>query len=140
MTPAVAQALPRASYSRCSVVVHSVLANCLDIRSIWSIGHETAGERSDASPLRLLAFGSHAVLERLRKCDRLHTPEVEFLVVVDGDLFATAWGPAAWSGSLARWAWRETSTEEAYYDESRWAHAGSVVRVRRKACLVWRQA
>lgn len=123
--------------------LREVLASSLDIRSIWWIGHAPREERRDAPPLQLLAFGSAAVLERLRKSDRLHRPDVELLVVLDGDCFASAWGPALWTGSLARWAWRETSPGEAFYDESRWAQAagqgGTVVRVRRSALLLWRR-
>ena len=42
--------------------------------------------------------------------------------------------------TLARWAWRQISPHESYYDESRWAQHGSVVRVRRKALLLWQAA
>jgi hypothetical protein len=87
------------------------------------------------------AFGNEAVLQRLRRSDRLHRPDIEFLVVVDGDRFVAAWGEALWSGSLARWAWRQTAPREAHYDESRWVQpnieSGMVVRVRRRAVLVW---
>jgi len=119
--------------------IRSVLASCLDISAVWSIGHDA--DEGECPELRLLAFGNDGVLQRLRRCDPLHRPDVEFLVVVDGDRFVTAWGPAIWSGSLARWAWRQTSPREAFYDESRWvqpgADAGTVTRVRRRAVLVW---
>lgn len=37
-----------------------------------------------------------------------------------------------------RWGWRQTSAREAYYDESRWSgNDGAVMRVRRKAFLIW---
>jgi len=52
--------------------------------------------------------------------------------------YENAWGVQKLSGSLARWAWRETSANEAYYDVSHWADAGAVIRVRRKALLIWR--
>ena len=69
---------------------------------------------------------------RLRKCDSLREDDVSLLVVTDGDSFENAWGAQPSSGSLARWAWREGTAGQAYYDESRWApeeEAGSVVRV-----------
>jgi hypothetical protein len=141
MTDDVIDAMPGAVHARWSGYVHEVLASSLDIRAIWSIGHGPIEYRGDAQQLRLLAFGSAAVLERLRKCDRLHRADVELLVVVDGDFFASAWGPAVWTGSLARWAWQETAPGEAYYDESRWAQSGGqVVRIRRRALLLWRRA
>ena len=120
-------------------LVSRVLAACLDIRSIWSIDHAAGGEHADAPSRRLLAFAEAATLNRLRACDYLHSAEFELLVVVDGDAFASAWGPSGLSGSLARWEWRQISRHEAYYHESRWACGAerSVVRVRRKALLLW---
>ena len=100
---------------------------------------------SRPAPLRheLLAFADAATLARLRKSEHLHRADVELLVVVDGDLFESAWGPRKLSGSLARWAWRQISPHEAYYDESRWSQcdgdAGAVVRVRRRAIIVWQR-
>jgi hypothetical protein len=88
----------------------------------------------------LLAFADKATLQRLRRSENLQRADVEFLVVIDGDVFESAWGPRKLSGSLARWAWRQISPHEAYYDEARWAQAGSVVRVRRKALLLWQAA
>src|ERR1043165_8950463 len=134
------QSVAEAVRPSCASFIRSVLASCLDISAVWSIGHEPHDE-DESRELRLLAFGNDGVLQRLRRCDPLHRPDIEFLVVVDGDRFVTAWGPAIWTGSLARWAWRQTSPREAFYDESRWvqpgADAGTVVRVRRRAVLVW---
>jgi len=139
MFPSVAEAV---SVSRsCESFVRTVLSSCLDIGPVWSIGHQPGEDENECGGLRLLAFGSDAVLERLRRSDRLHRPDIEFLVVVDGDRFVAAWGEALWSGSLSRWAWRQTGPREAHYDESRWVHpnveSGMVVRVRRRAVLVW---
>lgn len=132
---------PAALPARWSRFLNEVLASSLDIRSVWSIGHAPLESPGEPRHLQLLAFASAAVLERLRRCDRLHRADVELLVVVDGDAFASAWGPAIWSGSLARWAWQETAPGEAYYDESRWAQAGAqVVRVRRRALRLWKEA
>jgi len=123
--------------------VSSVLASCLDIHAVWSMDHCPAESRP--APLRheLLAFADAATLARLRKSEHLHRADVELLVVVDGDLFESAWGPRKLSGSLARWAWRQISPHEAYYDESRWSQcdgdAGAVVRVRRRAIIVWQR-
>lgn len=118
-----------------------ILASCLDIKAIWSIGHGPSEPWSDAEPSRLLVFGDAAVLQRLQNYDLLHDDRIELLVVTDGNAFASAWGPSRLSGSLARWAWRQTSAKEAFYEESRWAEhqaSGTVVRVRRKAFLIWR--
>lgn len=140
MSPTAAVARPQSARSTIADVTSRVLAACLDIRAIWSIGHDPEDTGLGAAPCRLLAFASGAALQRLRMCEHLHDAGVELLVVTNGEDFATAWGPGKLSGSLARWGWRQSSADEAYYDESRWAQrdgGGAVVRVRRKAFLVW---
>lgn len=121
--------------------VSSILVHCLDIREVWW---------SDATadllprPDRLVIFADTPTLAILRKSDRLHRADVQALVVFDGDQFHDAWGPDRAPGSLARWAWRQDEPDVAYYNEAKWAHgdcaAGIVVRIRRKALLVWRSA
>jgi hypothetical protein len=109
-----------------------LLRDGIDIEAVWSMGKNA-----------LLVFADRPTLERLRKCDSLREGDVALLVVTDGDSFENAWGAQRLSGSLARWAWREGTAGQAYYDESRWAlppdEAGTVVRVRRKALLLWRR-
>ena len=121
-------------------VLLPVVSACLDIAAVWSIDHEP-GEAAEGLVQRtLLAFADQSTLRRLRDSEHLHSPQVNFLVVVDGDAFASAWGVSRITGSLARWAWQQTSPTEAFYSESRWAgDERSVVRVRRKAFLVWRR-
>jgi hypothetical protein len=124
-----------------SAFVSRVLARCLDIRAVWSVGHADRALSSPDSACGLLVFADRPTLQRLRKSDYLHRADVELLVVFDGNQFENAWGQQRLSGSLARWAWRPVTDELAYYDESRWADheaAGGVVRVRRKAVLIWR--
>ena len=122
-----------------SAFVSRVLLHCLDIRAVWRMRQGAPAAASLAQ--ELLAFADPLTLQRLRQCDDLHRSDVDLLVVVDGDRFENAWGPRKLSGSLARWAWRQASAELAYYDESTWddrvGAPGSVVRVRRKAMLVW---
>ena len=118
-----------------------VLVSCLEIRSVWSMVLGGDDPEQTASQYELLAFADPMTLRHLRNLEDLHRTDVELLVVVDGDRFESAWGPRRLSGSLARWAWRQTSPCEAYYDESRWlddrSDGGAIVRVRRKALLVW---
>jgi hypothetical protein len=119
-----------------SAFVSCVLVPCLDIRAVWSVGHADAAAAQARH--ELLVFADPATLKRLRKSGHLHRADVDLLVVVDGDQFENAWGQRRLSGSLARWAWRQVSPELAYYDESKWAEGdGTVVRVRRKAVLIW---
>jgi hypothetical protein len=140
--PTIDAPLPSAA-TDVTAFVSRVLVSCLEIQAVWSIDHRP-DESRPAAQCGLLAFADAPTLERLRRCEHLHRVDVEFLVVIDGDLFESAWGPRKLSGSLARWAWRQISPHEAYYDESRWARSegdpGTVVRVRRKALLVWQRA
>ena len=116
----------------------------MDIEAVWSVGHSADAEAPPMAKTVLLVFADGATLQRLRKSESLRDPEVSLLVVTDGDSFENAWGAQRIAGSLARWAWREVSAGQAYYDESRWAaapdQAGNVVRVRRTARLLWRRA
>ena len=122
-----------------SAFVSRVLFHGLGIRAVWSVGHAN----DDGAPERreLLVFADRPTLASLRKTPGMHRGDVDVLVVVDGDRFENAWGERCISGSLARWAWRQVSREVAYYDESKWAGRdgadGTVVRVRRKAILIW---
>lgn len=113
-----------------SAYASRLAARCLDIRSVWCLEHA------------VLVLADERTLERLHKCDDLRRSDLDVLVVTDGDRFENVWGPRKLSGSLVRWAWQQVSPDEAYYDESRWAdasgQAGRVVRVRRKASLLWR--
>jgi len=129
--------LPTADIKR---FVSSVVVGCPEISSVWSMDHAGDEPAPTAAQYELLAFADKTTLQRLRRSENLQRADVEFLVVIDGDVFESAWGPRKLSGSLARWAWRQISPHEAYYDEARWAQAGSVVRVRRKALLLWQAA
>jgi hypothetical protein len=122
-----------------AALVAGLLVGFLDIRSIWSMDHEPEGTDAPRTQPRLLVFADTATLRRLHSTP--HTPGVEVLVVTDGDAIESAWQRAQMHASLARWAWRQASANEAFYDEARWAEDGaSVVRVRRKAHLVWQRA
>ena len=123
--------------------VCDLLLGSLDIRSVWSLDHRPGATPLPPAARQLLAFADPMTLAHLRKRADLHRRELSLLVVVDGDRFESAWGPSGVSGSLARWAWRQVSPHEAYYDEARWVapdgDGGNVVRVRRKALLLWQE-
>ena len=123
-----------------TAAVNALLASCLDIRAVWSIDHEVNDTGACAEQVKLLVFADAATRARLHRSGPAGNGVAQLLVVIDGDVFESAWGPAVHSGSLARWAWRQTAPGEAFYDEARWdGYARGVMRVRRKALLVWRQ-
>ena len=142
-TSAAVAARPPPRADRASLIA-GILAGCLDIRSLWSIDHEPFETSVAQEHLKLLAFADGATLHRLRKSPPARGAHAELLVVTDGDAFQSAWGAGTLSGSLARWAWRQSSAREAFYDQARWIAAGAdacgVVRVRRKALLIWQAA
>jgi hypothetical protein len=121
-----------------------VLLHCLDIRAVWSVGHAEVGVKARRDLHELLVFANAQTLHILRRTDHLHRADVQVLVVFDGEQFESAWGACRLSGSLARWAWRQVAPDVAYYDESKWAsradEANALVRVRRKALLIWQVA
>jgi len=122
-----------------AALLDTALASCLDIRAVWSIDHEVNDVAAPAGQLKLLVFADAATCARLHRSRPADNVVAQLFVVIDGDLFESAWGSAR-SGSLARWAWRQTAPGEAFYDEAQWDDdACRVVRVRRKALLLWRQ-
>ena len=123
-----------------SAFLSHLLVRCIDIREVWSVGAAELVPAAVRPGYELLVFADQRTLQSLRRSSQLHRADVELLVVFDGDQFENAWGSRRVSGSLARWAWRPVSDELAYYDESKWDHGadgGTVVRVRRKAILIW---
>ena len=122
-----------------AALLNTALASCLDIRAVWSIDHEVNEVSAPPGQLKLLVFADAATCARLHRSRPAGNAVIQLFVVIDGDAFESAWGSVR-SGSLARWAWRQTAPGEAFYDEAQWdGDACRVVRVRRKALLLWRQ-
>jgi hypothetical protein len=119
--------------------ISRILERCLNIRSVWWMAQDNHEAAPVAPRWDLLAFADPTTLERLRKATDLHRADVDILIVMDGDRFENAWGQRRLSGSLVRWSWRQVRPAEAYYNESRWAdqNDGGVVRIRRRAILIW---
>ena len=99
-----------------------LLADFLDVRAVWSIGHEPSAAAAACVDVTFLVFADARTRKRLQKCP---ASEVTLMVVSEGDLWQSGSG------------WQQTSAREAFYDEAKWSSGGDVVRVRRKALLVW---
>jgi hypothetical protein len=104
--------------------VAALLVDFLDVRAVWSIGHEAVDAAPACADPTFLVLADARTRERLQKCP---APGVKLMVVTDGELWQSGSG------------WRQTSAREAFYDEAQWASGGDVVRVRRKALLVWQR-
>lgn len=74
------------------------------ISELWLIGSRANGSPRPDSDWDFLAFANPTVLAVLQAETTLHRHDVDFLVVVDGDNFQSAWGEFK-SGSLTRWHW-----------------------------------
>jgi predicted nucleotidyltransferase len=111
---------------------------CPEISSIWLLGSRADGRARDSSEWDFLAFGSRTTVETLRGLSALHAPDVDILVVTDGERFENAWGTRLRTGSLSQWEWTALE-DEAYYTEAKRTGSernGSVVRTRGKALRV----
>ena len=102
--------------------VAALLVDYLDVRAVWSIGHEPAASAPACAPVAFLVFADARTRERLQRCA---APGVKLTVVTEGDLWQSGSG------------WQQTSAREAFYDEAHWSSGGHVIRVRRKALLIW---
>ena len=113
-------------------IVDDILGCGLLIRSIWRLGELANGELGGRPPYAwdLMAFGDPMTLERLRRAEQLHRPDVRIRVVTDGDRFAVAWGGEGASGSLAQCEWRESGPTQAFYTST----VSGVEGVRRARC------
>jgi hypothetical protein len=135
-----ATAVPTQRTEEDSAYLSRLLLRCLDVDSVWSLGHDSMAPEPQPQGHDLLLFANALTLETLRRTDALHRTDVQVLVVFDGDEIRNVWGARPVCGSLARWAWRPVGEAVAYYDESIWievAAARSVARRRRKAFRIW---
>ena len=128
-------------YERLAAALAERGISCLrfDRRGVGDSGGEDPGFRGSGPDIAAAAAALRRECPTLRRLHGApHSRPVELFVVTDGDSVESAWHGERVSGSLARWAWRQTSPHEAFYDEARWgAEPGAVVRVRRKAQLLW---
>lgn len=120
--------------------VRQVFETCPELTSVWLIGSRANDSARETSDWDLLAFGSDKALACLRQHRELHRPDVDFLIVINGDDFVNAWGDRDKSGSLAEWKWMQKSGDEAEYMEVKstpGANYGGVTPKLRRAVRLW---
>ena len=91
------------------------------IQSIWLIGSRANEKANENSDWDFLAFADKKTLDLLEKAIELHKPNVDFLVVTDGENFQNAWGEKTKSGTLSLWKWRVLDDTRAEYSGVKWS-------------------
>jgi predicted nucleotidyltransferase len=122
------------------VFVERVVERCPGLRSVWLIGSRANGTAHETSDWDFLAFGDAEVVACLRQSRELRRPDVDLLVVINGNDFENARGEKTKTGSLSLWEWSQSSDTEATYTEAKWVEnveGGNVVRKRRVALRLW---
>ncbi|HYU13330.1 MAG TPA: nucleotidyltransferase domain-containing protein [Stellaceae bacterium] len=97
--------------------VSALVATYPEISEVWLIGSRAEGNARTDSDWDYIVFGNQQILNSLRQRKQFNAPEVDLLVVHDGNRFTKPWrdGTRIKAGSLADWHWRRTSPTEATY-------------------------
>ena len=84
------------------------------IREVWVLGPKTSDETGRRGEWDLLAFADERTLSALERDESVHRDDVSFLVVIDGERFASAFGRPR-SGRLSDIEWRLENMHSASY-------------------------
>lgn len=97
--------------------IAKLLATYPSIREIWLIGSRAEGSVKASSDWDYLAFGNQSILRALAKDGKSNQPDIDLLIVYDGDNFEKPWpdGDKQKRGSLTSWEWTPTSATTATY-------------------------
>lgn len=79
------------------------------MREIWLIGSRANDQERQESDWDYVAFADSTTLEQLRADTDLNEPNIDLLVVHNGDSFESPWvheGQQQKRGSLTDWEWR----------------------------------
>ena len=88
--------------------IENLLATCPEITEIWLIGSRANDKARAGSDWDLLVFGGPRTLAALRENLSLRRPDIDLLIVHNGDDFAAPWESESGkvkSGSLTTWKW-----------------------------------
>lgn len=114
------------------------------IKEVWLIGSRADGSAQPNSDWDYLVIADQGTLETLSAELEFNLPNVDLLVVYDGDNFRKPWpdGDREKHGSLSGWDWSQTSESEAVYRATKphstddfysWVSEGRAVRVYARA-------
>ena len=88
--------------------IENLLAACPEITEVWLIGSRANDRARADSDWDLLAFGSDDTLAILRNNRLLQRPDIDLLIVHNGNDFQAPWETEPGkvkSGSLTEWEW-----------------------------------
>jgi predicted nucleotidyltransferase len=111
------------------------------IESVWLIGSRANETARDDSDWDLLVFASREVFEALSKDDSFSRPDVDLLVVYDGDNFESPYSGVddrkSKKGSLQKWEWRHFSFDFASYEACKPGEGIHIDIERRSGIKIW---
>ncbi len=91
-----------------SEYIENLLAACPEITEVWLIGSRANDKARVDSDWDLLVFGSTRTLATLRKNQPLRRPDIDLLIVYNGNDFRAPWKTESGkvhSGNLTGWEW-----------------------------------
>ena len=94
--------------------VAGLCASFPDITEVWLIGSRANGTALPESDWDLLAIATPLVLESIKSNETLQVPNVDLLIVYDGDQFTRPWASRHGGGSLSGWEWKPLGNEATY--------------------------
>jgi predicted nucleotidyltransferase len=98
-------------------VIADILRQGFDV---WLIGSRVNPTGKPPKDWDFVVVGNAALLEQLRL--ETPVPDLDILVVFDGDNFESPWRDA--SGSLIRWKWASTGPDSVAYQGTKWPNFG----------------
>lgn len=98
-------------------MIEGVLLVCPQINEIWLIGSRAADTATEESDWDFLVFADSACMDKLAQHTGLSLPNVDFLVLYDGDHFEEPWGDDPKKKSLSDFKWNKIADDKASYTQ-----------------------
>ena len=97
--------------------VQTLIGAFPQIKAIWLIGSRADDSATSASDWDYIAVADEATLNALSQDNEFNNPEIDLLVVYDGNNFQKPWpdGERVKKGSLKSWEWQSISENRATY-------------------------
>ena len=85
------------------------------ISEVWLFGSRSNGTARPDSDWDLFAFANHEIFQKLQGDPSRRRPDIDLLVVLDGNEFRGPWDNNPKRGWLTEWEWKKLSAAEASY-------------------------